>query len=338
MKFALYFQHIWHELFIYLQSFVISDFPLNPWDAVCFEEGNADVQIELKSLLLNPLLLTFPELCSLVHFSPVQSCAPHPCKPIRSNSCQAWDLDRTSIRASLSCVPATIPLCCCQPTPPVYCYLSFNQLSSWFFFVFNLLKQFLPIVLGARFTVFCWQHNVPSARHESCFQAVPLPRVSSKIQSKPSEQFWHIPWKCYDQPCLIWLKETKKRHTKVIYKPAIEDWQISNPWTFISWMWWRKEQSLSWAIKMEMSKHHTNVMNSISISMIHPNLCMAQKNNRNSSGATLEIPLIEQYLHSTSMCISKVKRDCASQMKEEFMMCGSLSYSPWLFALLAGAK
>lgn len=144
MKFALYFQHIWHELFIYLQSFVISDFPLNPWDAVCFEEGNADVQIELKSLLLNPLLLTFPELCSLVHFSPVQSCAPHPCKPIRSNSCQAWDLDRTSIRASLSCVPATIPLCCCQPTPPVYCYLSFNQLSSCFFLFLICWNNFYP--------------------------------------------------------------------------------------------------------------------------------------------------------------------------------------------------
>lgn len=25
-------------------------------------------------------------------------------------------------------------------------------------------------------------------------------------------------------------------------------------------------------------------------------------------------------------------------MKEEFMMCGGLSYSPWLFPLLAGAK
>lgn len=32
------------------------------------------------------------------------------------------------------------------------------------------------------------------------------------------------------------------------------------------------------------------------------------KNNRNTSGATSEILLIEQYLHSWSMCITKVKR------------------------------
>lgn len=89
MKFALYFQQIWHELFIYLQSFVISDFPLNPWDAVCFEEENADVQIELKSLLLNPLLLTFLNYaawcisapCKVVQHIPANPSAVIPAKP-----------------------------------------------------------------------------------------------------------------------------------------------------------------------------------------------------------------------------------------------------------------
>lgn len=59
-----------------------------------------------------------------------------------------------------------------------------------------------------------------------------------------------------------------------------------------------RELFLFWA--MEMSEHHTNVMNPISISMIHQNLGMAQ-NNSNTSVATSEILLIEQYLHSWSI-------------------------------------
>lgn len=32
------------------------------------------------------------------------------------------------------------------------------------------------------------------------------------------------------------------------------------------------------------------------------------------------------------------EKDRASEMKEEFMMCGGLPYSPWPLTLLAGAK
>lgn len=51
--------------------------------------------------------------------------------------------------------------------------------------------------------------------------------LSSKIQSKPSHSFWHIPWKSLDEARLIKSKQTKRIaiHMEVIYSPQMEDWQ-----------------------------------------------------------------------------------------------------------------
>lgn len=71
--------------------------------ASCLAE-NADEQIEVKGLLLNPRLPTIPELPRRVHFNlAAKFCvSPRPHKYILSNSCQARDLDWTAIRPSLS--------------------------------------------------------------------------------------------------------------------------------------------------------------------------------------------------------------------------------------------
>lgn len=164
------------------------------------------------------------------------------------------------------------------------------------------------------FTVNCWQRVVtmPAAKRESYFQGVPF---LSLIQDSVKTLIFILTYsmKMFWSTVANYIGINKKNlntDIKVIYIPALEDWQTlfleygrgefllqaqscfsSELWRCqsITQMWWT-QYPYPWYIKT--SPWH--------------------KNNRNTSGATSEIPLIEQYLHSWSMCITKVKRDCAS--------------------------